>query len=270
MLLSLELKNWRSHSHTTLEFRKGTNLLIGIMGSGKSSILDAICFALFGTFPAIERRKASLEEIIRLNEQDALVKADVEWNGIRYTITRELRKKKSGGADTDASISKDGKLIERGTKSVTNYVCQLFSVSFDLFSRAVYSEQNNIDYFLTVEPKKRKAEMDNLLGLDKFEDARANSVTLMNRIKAEREAVAKNIKAFEITELENKEKELTIAVEETKKKLQSTEEEFSKAMEKSKTVDTEYTELAKKRNKPVNFPKKNKTRRIHYDMDKGT
>ena len=70
---------------------------------------------------------------------------------------------------------------------------------------------------------------------------------MLNKIKAEREAVAKSINTFGIAELENKEKELTISVEETKKKLQNAEEELSKTREKSISVDAEYSELAKKR-----------------------
>ncbi|MBU0586228.1 AAA family ATPase, partial [Candidatus Micrarchaeota archaeon] len=37
MLTSISLENWRSHLNTNLNFKKGTNLIIGIMGSGKSS-----------------------------------------------------------------------------------------------------------------------------------------------------------------------------------------------------------------------------------------
>ena len=50
MITSLELTNWRTHSNTTLDFEKGTNVIIGVMGSGKSSIVNAITYALFGTF----------------------------------------------------------------------------------------------------------------------------------------------------------------------------------------------------------------------------
>ena len=53
MIQSIRLQNWKSHPDSKLEFRKGTNVLVGVMGSGKSSIVDGICFGLFGTFPAL-------------------------------------------------------------------------------------------------------------------------------------------------------------------------------------------------------------------------
>ena len=64
MITQLELVNWRTHSETKLEFGKGTNVIIGVMGSGKSSIVNAICYSLFGTFPALKNRSVSLEEVI--------------------------------------------------------------------------------------------------------------------------------------------------------------------------------------------------------------
>jgi exonuclease SbcC len=207
MLLSLSLKNWRSHADTRLEFGKGTNLLIGIMGSGKSSVLDGVCFALFGTFPSLERRKQSLTDLFRLNENHASVKLEFKWNGSIYLIERKLEKKKDS-ATTDAEIYKDNKLAEKGTTAVTDYISRLLSLDYDLFTRAIYSEQNNIDYFLTLDPRKRKQEMDVLLGLDKFEDARINCTSLVNRVKAERKALEMKFTKSALEETQAKEKTL--------------------------------------------------------------
>jgi exonuclease SbcC len=185
MLLSIGVENWRSHKDTKLQFDKGTNLLIGIMGSGKSSILDAISFALFGTFPALERRKLSLFDVIRLNEQNAKAELEFLWNGERYRVVRMVERKKDSTA-TDAEMYKNDRIVEKGTTAVNKYVEQLLHVDYDLFTRAIYSEQNNIDYFLMLDPKRRKQEMDALLGLDRFEEARANCTSLLNRVKNNR------------------------------------------------------------------------------------
>lgn len=64
MITEVKLKGWRSHSDSKLVFTPGTNALIGIMGSGKSSIMDAICFALFGTFPNLQSKKLKLDDVI--------------------------------------------------------------------------------------------------------------------------------------------------------------------------------------------------------------
>ncbi len=185
MLHSLRLINWRSHSDSLLEFRKGTNLLVGLMGAGKSSVLDGLCFALFGTFPAVEHRKMKLEDLIRLNENECKVILELIFENSSYRIERKCSKTRKGTV-SDAEVYKNNTLIDKGPAAVTDYLEHLLRVDYDLFTRAIYSEQNNIDYFLTVDPRRRKEEVDVLLGLDKFENARGNAVSLINRLKSNR------------------------------------------------------------------------------------
>jgi len=185
MITSIRLRNWRSHSDSLLEFKEGTNLLIGAMGSGKSSVLDALSFALFGTFPALERRKLKLQDLFRLNEDSASVNLDLSWMGSEYQVERSLKKGKQK-VESEARIFKNGSMLESGPSSVNEYISQTLGMDYDLFTRAVYSEQNGIDYFLTLDPRRRKQEIDTLLGLDRFEIARTNIVSVLNRIKSDR------------------------------------------------------------------------------------
>lgn len=60
---------------------------------------------------------------------------------------------------------------------------RLLRIDYDLFTRAVYSEQNGIDYFLTLGRGDRKKQIDELLGISKFEVMRSNLSTVLNRIK---------------------------------------------------------------------------------------
>ena len=81
MITKLRLENWKTHKDSELEFDKGTNVLIGKMGSGKTSVIEAICYALFGTFPALNRKEVSIEEVIEkslLDNTDDLIKKMLE------------------------------------------------------------------------------------------------------------------------------------------------------------------------------------------------
>ena len=104
MIKSIRLINWRSHADSRLEFRQGTNLLVGIMGAGKSSILEGISFALFGTFPALERRKLRLDNIVRLNETAARVVLEFDWEGTAYRIERVIERSKKSVSTTPTAI----------------------------------------------------------------------------------------------------------------------------------------------------------------------
>ncbi len=194
MITSISLFNWRSHESSRLEFSKGTNLIVGIMGSGKSSVVDALCFALFGNFPALQHRKLKLSEVIRSRpnqEESAKVEAELEIGGVKYSILRTIHL--DGGSE--AEVRKDGKLLEGPQPKRTNELIEkLLSIDYDLFTRAIYSEQNNIDYFLELARGDRKKQMDGLLGIDRFETVRSELVSVVNRLKqsaAEKEAFIK-------------------------------------------------------------------------------
>lgn len=183
MIRSLHLENWKTHYKTQLEFEKGTNVIVGKMGSGKSSVLDAISFALYGTFPGLNGRKVTLEETIMAKpsrQDNSSVKLEFDYAGKIYSAERIIKR----NGTNEGYLREDGKLIAGPkTSDVTKKVCELLESNYDLFNRAIYSEQNQIDFFLRMTPSQRKEKLDELLGLDRYESARSNSVTLASKIK---------------------------------------------------------------------------------------
>ena len=183
MIQKLILENWRSHSHSELEFDKGTNVIVGTMGAGKTSVTDAICFAFFGTFPSLQSRKIKLDEIIKNKpnqEQKTKVMLYFKIKDEEYSIKREIE---LGKGTTVSELRKEGLLIEGPqNQRTTERITKLLQVDYELFSRAVYAEQNNIDYFLEIPKSQRKQKIDELLRISKFENARKNLNTLTNRL----------------------------------------------------------------------------------------
>ncbi|MEM2908625.1 MAG: SMC family ATPase [Candidatus Bilamarchaeaceae archaeon] len=246
MIRSIRLFNWRSHSDTFLKFSHGTNLLVGIMGSGKSAVLDGISFALFGTFPALERRQLKLEDIVRYNENTTRVMLEFSWNGSDYKVMREIGKR-NDRMSSRAELYRDGTLLETGGRAVSERIVETIGVDYDLFTRAIYSEQNNIDYFLSLDPRRRKEEFDRLLGLDRFEKARANTVTITNKFEAMAQALfekydEKRVEQLRKTIMEYEEKESKINAES-----ESLKKTFAKVEKEVRELSIVYVELEKKR-----------------------
>ena len=237
MIHSLLLNNWRTHIDTSLEFGRGTNLIIGIMGSGKSGLLDGLSYALYGTFPALKRREASAGDVMSYGKEEAEATVVFEHQGKKYEVFRKLRKR-DGKVSVAAKITEDGNVMETGQARVTEAVSGILGMDYDLFTRAVYSEQNNIDYFLTIDPGRRKKEMDRLLGLDRFESARASAVSVFNRVSSEAASLSSSYNSEEY-------KTLTRESREKKEKLDS----FSgqkEALEKELSVTKKEAETASK------------------------
>lgn len=183
MINSIELVNWRSHKHTVLNFQKGVNVLIGIMGSGKSSVMDAISFGLFGTFPALTHRRTSLDDLI-LNkprqENEAEIKIKFTIGNDTYTATRNITR----NLGTTARLEKNDSYLQAQPERVSEEIEHVLNVDYDTFSRVVYSEQNRLDYFLELAKGDRKRQIDQMLGLDRFANAESNVTSLINSIKS--------------------------------------------------------------------------------------
>jgi len=187
MITSIRLRNWKSHLDSELTFSKGVNALIGIMGSGKTSVMQAIAFALFGTFSGVSSRKLSLDDLIMTKPQgkdSASVELEFVLDGRKYEVKRTLVK---GKGTASSEIREDGKLLEVNPQGVTREVSRILQMDYDLFQRAVYSEQNALDYFLQIPKGKRMQQIDSMLKLDRYEKAREAGVSIRNKISERRE-----------------------------------------------------------------------------------
>ncbi|KHO55731.1 MAG: exonuclease SbcC [archaeon GW2011_AR21] len=97
-----------------------------------------------------------------------------------------------------AKLFENGRL-KAGPKptEVTEEIEKTIELDFELFSRAVYSEQNQIDSFLRLSPAERKKSFDELLELDRYERARGSSVQLLNSLKRISEERKRSLKELQ-------------------------------------------------------------------------
>ncbi|MBU0530700.1 MAG: AAA family ATPase [Candidatus Aenigmatarchaeota archaeon] len=230
MITKVRLKNWKSHLDTELDFTKGVNCLVGVMGSGKTSVMQAISFALFGNFPSLQTRKVAISDMI-MSKPRKMAKAEV---GIEFAVGDDVyyvRRVVGEKGTLDAEIRKNDRLLEVNSKRVTEEVEKALEMDYALFSKAVYSEQDGLDYFLRIPKGKRMEHIDNLLHVDRFGKAMDNSVTAVNKIKTmldekvrmvsdmQDEKIGERIKevSSEIKGFEVKKKEITIKLDDVKK-----------------------------------------------------
>lgn len=205
MITKVILKNWRSHLESELVFTEGTNALLGILGSGKSSVLDAICFGLFGTFPNLQSRKLKIEDLI-MKKPVEKTRGEVEVyfssNGSTFSVRRTIEK---GKGTSYSELRENGKILEAASTSrVTELVEKVLKVNYDLFSKAIYSEQNALDYFLTIPKGQRMKKIDELLMIDRFEKARMGTTSLINKLverKLGKQSIVENINMEELQKI---------------------------------------------------------------------
>jgi exonuclease SbcC len=235
MITKVKLKNFRSHLDSEFDFSSGTNALVGILGSGKSTVMNALSFGLFGTFPDLQAKKIKLDDII-MNKPSLKDTAEVEVDFVvdekTYSVMRTVER---GKGTTYSEIREGDKLLDApNTQRVTELVEKTLKVNYELFSKAIYSEQNELDYFLTLSRGERMKRIDNLLMIDKFEKARSSTVSLMNKL-VERKLGEQSI--IEQTDIEK-----------LKKLVDELNEDLNKMRKDKLEISAEVEEINKQKN----------------------
>ena len=143
----VKINNIRSYENAEIIFPSGSVLLSGDIGSGKTSVLLAIEFALFGLQPG--QRGASL---LKIDTNEGFVELEFEIDDDSIVIKRTLKRKKTVTQDS-SFVTVNVKTEEKSTTKLKNFVLQRFYLSgvscFLLLSVAPSIRKNNMKYFLT-------------------------------------------------------------------------------------------------------------------------
>ena len=161
--------------------------LSGPTGAGKSSLIDAMIFALFGRVPRLGGN--AVAPAISAGGDRARVRLDFEVDGTAYTAARLAQRTGSGGASVkEARLQRGERVIADGADEVTRAVEELLRMRFDDFTRTVVLPQGEFARFLTATRAERQALLRNLLGLDVYtvvrELARARAAVATERAHA--------------------------------------------------------------------------------------
>ena len=156
---------------TEIDF-EGVDLfaLVGPTGSGKSTIIDAICFALYGSVPRYGN-KGSVAPIVTMGASEARVSLTFEVAGVRYVATRVVRRGKGASATTkEARLEAvGGDVLAGAVGEMDGAVDGLLGLTFEHFTRAVVLPQNEFARFLHDKPAARQDLLVKLLGFDVYE-----------------------------------------------------------------------------------------------------
>ena len=177
MIKRVRLKNWRSHYDTDLRFDEGTNVIIGINGAGKSSVLEAIFFALFGP-----PEKGYYERVLREGAAEGSVELVFEVKGKEYSVRRVFTAKGQKLAELRGAKT----IITERAKDVDSEIIKILGMDQKLFKEAVYARQNEMAYILRdAKPQERKQLFDDLIELGEFSTAKQIVTRVRNRLKRE-------------------------------------------------------------------------------------
>jgi exonuclease SbcC len=155
--------------------------LVGPTGSGKSSIIDAICFALYGSVPRLENVRL-VAPVISTGLAEARVRCVFTVGDRTFDAVRVVRRTAAGATTKEARLQErftDGSetVVAGNAAEVSESVERLVGLNFAQFTKAVVLPQGKFAAFLHAEPSERQTMLENLLNLREVEELarRANS-----------------------------------------------------------------------------------------------
>lgn len=189
LLQQLKLQNIRSYLDQTIDFSEGSTLLSGDIGSGKSTILLAIEFALFGT----SRPDLPGEALLRKGSTQGSVELNFRLSGQDIIIKRSLKKDKNAikqlaGYITVNNIKKDLTPVELKAEiiSLLGYPEELVTKNKNyIFRYTVYTPQEEMKFILQENPETRLDVLRKIFNIDKYKNVRENLQTYLKQMRTD-------------------------------------------------------------------------------------
>ena len=190
MITSIELGDFLSHSNTNLEFENGVTVFVGDNGAGKSSIIDAITFALFG-----QHSRKSNKGLIKRGTNQGYSKITFSVNNKQFEAVRKIDSKGTLAAKFTEIIGNDRVEIAAGERkqfgeSMTQEVERKIGLDFEKLKIASIVQQGELNTIINAKPKEFKELLNAIIGIDKLDIA---SEVMKTINKEFREKIKENI-----------------------------------------------------------------------------
>ncbi len=262
MIISeIQLDNIRSHKRNSIEFTPGINVITGNTGSGKSSVLMSIEYALFGK---IGEGREEGKMLLRRNSNEGSIAIKLINNNDEYEIKRGLKRVGDSVRNDDSKnyiIKNDKKIdLQNRASDINSYVNKILKIESEnplkMFETITYIKQDELKNLIFETGQYKQEYIDGLLQLNKYLDVYESTRDLITKIKNEIELNKKEIELGidenEIIRIETKINENKNVIEALKNGL-----EENRILLENKTIEKKQkeSELEFERNKKIDFEK---------------
>ena len=182
----------------------GLYLITGTTGAGKTSIFDAIAYALYGTPSGSSRKDSMLRSKYANTSTDTFVELTFVCNGKTYTVRRNpsYERPKLRGEGTTKQTAKaelhypDGRIVDKSEKEVTDAVSEVIGIDRNQFLQIAMIAQGDFLKLLHAKTEDRKAIFRQIFKTQKFEKIQYKLKEEAQRLRAQYDDARKSLLTY--------------------------------------------------------------------------
>jgi len=173
MLLNrIELHNFKKLRRAEIDFQNGLTGIIGGNGSGKSTIVEAVAWALYGS-RASTIKKEFIKNSQARDSESVDVRLELDLGKHSIGLYRGMKGKSMA---PEAHLFVDGAEVASGTREVDLQLERMIKISFPDFMKTFYARQKDLDNLLREGGMGKREYLLKLLGLDEIREAALNRI----------------------------------------------------------------------------------------------
>ncbi len=161
--IRISLRNFITYVYQEFSFDFESAVIVGATGSGKSTILDGITFALWG------KARSNAKNLCRYGDSPLEVNFMFDIGGEVYAVERSYTTGSSLQFSRRNEVGEWSSLSGRTNTETQENIDRVLRVSYDTFISSSFLQQGKADRFMLLGPSDRKRVLEDILGLQYYE-----------------------------------------------------------------------------------------------------
>ena len=175
MIKAIEMVNFISHNSTLLTFNRGITIFVGHNGSGKSSAIDAITFALFG-----QHTRKTNKNLVRRGTESSSLNVRFSVGSKEYNAHRHLGNNGQSLLAKFDQVSDSGNIVDRTVvsgerkqfgDSMSGEIAKTLGIDYKKLKVGAIVQQGELSSIIESQPKEFKELLNSLIGIDRLDFA---------------------------------------------------------------------------------------------------
>ncbi|NDJ54129.1 MAG: SMC family ATPase [Chloroflexi bacterium] len=233
--VKIELYNFLAYHKPQLLDLTGVHVacLAGANGAGKSSLLDAITWSLWG------KARVAHDDLVHGNEEEMYVELTFAMHDDLYRVKRWRSRKGRGRSELLLSIQDgDGRwrdLSEQNIRVTEQKIRNILNLDYDTFINSSFLMQGRADEFTQKTPAERKVILSEILGLKAWEDYEARAKQRLKELEGEKRQIDAQLR--DIQEELAREQQYKDELIATQREVESITQQVAAAQERFQALD---------------------------------